>query len=159
MIERRLQAEQAKHSETVRKQSQELELEKSRQKVRDRYPTVEDESSEEAHLMLEVINEDQSLRSNIHGPEIAMYRMEEKMRQRGIQPPYVKESVDKEIARQTRVKSASTLPSRSSNVDSGRLILTQDEKELCDRMKVPYARYAEMKKIEPSRFKEGVSVS
>ena len=157
MVEKKFQAREQAQREREQRQFQEMELTKSKQRVLDRYPTIEDESTDEAKLLIEVLNEDRSLSSNIHGPEIAMYRMEEKMRGRGMQPPYVKEVLNQEQQRQRRVSTVSTPVSRGTQGDSGRIVLTQDQKEICDRLKIPYGKYHEMLGKTSANFKEGVS--
>lgn len=159
MVERKFQAREAERRAQEQRQFQEMELTKSKQKVLERYPNIEDESTDEAKLLIEVLNEDRSLSQNIHGPEIAMYRMEEKMRQRGLQPPYIKEVLSQEQERQRRVSTISSPIGKAPKGDNGRIVLTQDQKEICDRMKIPYAKYHEMLGKTSANFKEGVSVS
>ena len=72
------------------------ELENSKSRVREKYPQLDDENSEEARLYIDVINENPNLSRNPYGPELAMYKMEEKMRTMGKVPPQVKAIVDKE---------------------------------------------------------------
>lgn len=158
LVEKKLREKEAVQLEQQKRQFQELELTKSKQKVLERYPNIEDESTDEAKLLIEVLNEDRGLSLNVHGPEIAMYRMEEKMRQRGMQPPYVKEVLNQEQQRQRRVSTVST-PAGKPSGESGRIILTADQKEICDRMKIPYSRYHEMLKMTAANFKEGVQAS
>ena len=124
----------------------ENELEKSKQRVLSKYPSVEDESTEESAIYRQVMNEDSTILSNIHGPEIAMYRMEERMRQMGKTPPTVKPIVDREVSRLTRAGASSVIGRQAS--PDGKITLTKDQKEFCDHHKLPYEQYAKNLKAQ-----------
>jgi len=146
--------------EATRRES-ELELEKSRKLVLSRYPNIENESTEEYKTYVEVVNEDPQLLRNPRGPEIAMYRMEQKLMANGKVPAavknYVEPKIDEEVNRRARVGAVSATPKapvRNDNV----IVLTQDEKEFCETRGIPFGKYAEMRKISKEGYREGVSV-
>ena len=125
----------------VKEQSLIRELESSKQKVRERYPQIEDENSEESHIYMEVLNESPHLLQNPYGPELAMHRMEEKLRAQGRITPQVKEVVDKELSRRARV-GAGALPQGRSGAKTNTYTLTQDQKAYCDHNGISYEVYA-----------------
>ena len=139
--------DEAKANQTI--VSREEDLAKSKQRVVSRYPEIEQIGSEENRLYIEVINEDTSLLSNTHGPEIAMYRMEEKMRQMGRVPASVKPAVDKEVNRLVRAGASSVVGRRAS--PDGKITLTREQKEFCDHYKIPYEQYARNLKADEAR--------
>ena len=122
------------------KTASEQELEKSKKRVIDRYPSIEEQGSEEQRIYLNVLNEDQSLLRNVHGPEIAMYRMEERLREMGRTPQSVKPIVDREVSRLARAGASSVVGRQASS--DGKITLTKEQKELCDHYSIPYQQYA-----------------
>lgn len=127
----------------------ERELETSKAKVLQKYPKIEESGSEESQLYISVINEDTSLLSNTHGPEIAMYRMEEKMRAMGRIPPTVQPAVDKEVSRLVRAGASSVVGRKAS--PNGKITLTREQKEFCDHNNIPYENYAKNLKADEAR--------
>ena len=125
------------------------ELERSKQKVIERYPSIEEEGSEESQIYRQVINEDSSILSNVHGPEIAMYRMEERMRQMGKTPASVQPFVEREVNRLVRA-GASSVVGRQAN-QNGKITLNKEQKEFCDHYKIPYEQYAKNLKAQDAR--------
>ena len=125
-------------------------LERSKSKVRSRYPDIDSDDSEVSSLYIKVINEDPSLLHNVHGPEIAMYRMEEEMRKLGKQPQQAKQifdaKVEAELQRRERT-GAGNLPRGSNPSDTGVVTLTEREIGLADRAGIPRAEYAKMYKL------------
>ena len=121
------------------------ENEKSKDAVRKKYPMIDDENSREAQVYIEVLNENPQLLKNVYGPELAMYKMEEKLRS----------SRNPELQRESRVRAAYIPTGRTPN-PGGPIILTEEEKELCDRTGTPYDRYASMRKMGAQDFREGV---
>ena len=133
----------------------ENEVDTSRKRVLSRYPTIEDETTMEHQVYREVMNEDPAILKNPRGPEIAMYRMEEKLREQGVTPLPYRDTVDKEVQRRTRVGSAS-LPVGRPATGEKKYVMTSDEKEFCDGQGIPYARYVELREKGDKAFKEGV---
>ncbi len=125
------------------------ELETSKKLVMQKYPKIEEEGSEENNLYLEVINEHPELLKNTHGPEIAMYRMEEKMRAMGRIPPTVRPVIDKEVNRLVRAGASSVIGRQAS--PNGKITLTKEQKEFCDHWKIPYEQYAKNLKAGEAR--------
>ena len=118
----------------------ESELARSKQLVLSKYPAISDDSSEQSSLYRQVLNEDSSLLSNVHGPEIAMYRMEEKMRQMGQTPASSKPIVDREVNRLVRAGASSVVGKTQGQ--NNKITLTKEQKEFCDHYKIPYEQYA-----------------
>ena len=135
--------------EVQQKAASEKELENSKTRVLQRYPQIEESGSEEQRLYLDVINEDQTLLKNIHGPEIAMYRMEEKLRSMGRTPQSVKPIVDREVSRLARAGASSVVGRQAS--PNGKITLTKDQKEFCDQNGLDYGHYAKHLKAESAR--------
>lgn len=152
--------QQANTVEATRR-SAELELEKSKKLVLSRYPNIENESTDEYKTYVEVVNEDPSILQNPRGPEIAMYRMEQKLMATGRMPQavknYVEPKIDEEVSRRARVGAVSATPKapvRNENV----IVLTQDEKEFCETRGIAFSDFAKMRKNTKEQFREGVSV-
>lgn len=152
MIEDAFAKREKATAEIQHKKTLENELEKSKQRVLERYPTIEDETSEESSLYRQVVNEDSSLLSNVHGPEIAMYRMEEKMRQTGKIPSSSRPMIDKEAQRLARAGVSSVVGRQPS--PNGKITLTKEQKEFCDHYSIPYEQYA--KNLKAQDFRGGV---
>ena len=141
IIERKIQEQRLKDTQAANQQNQVQEWEKSKKKVIERYPTIENESTEEARLLREVYNEDQSLFGNIHGPEIAMYRMEEKMRSNGVTPASAKPLLDRETSRIARA-SGSAVVGRGPSTNGTKIRLTAEQVKFCQDHKIPQESYA-----------------
>ena len=131
---------QDEYVEAQKKQAKLSELEKSKSTVMARYPNIEDETTEESKFYREVLSQDSSLLSNIHGPEIAMYRMEEHMRSLGKVPKPVKQMVEKEVNRLTRA-SVSNVTGRPAT-NGNKITLTAEQQEFCDHNGIRYEDYA-----------------
>ena len=137
---------------------QRLESEKilnaSKSKVLKEEPDIMDETSEKARIYMEVMNEDPDILRNPRGPELAMYRMRERL---GItKQPAIKQQVDQEVARRTRIGAGSLPQGRPADSDN-RIVLTPDEQIFCDERGIPYDRYNRMRKLGEKGFKEGVT--
>jgi len=124
----------------------EQELEKSKQTVLEQYPEIEDESSEISQVYRQVIMEDQSILRSPHGPEIAMSRMERRLRQMGRTPKSVEPIVNREVNRLTRAGASSVVGRQAS--PSGKITLSKEQKEFCDHYKIPYEQYAKNLKAQ-----------
>lgn len=117
------------------------ELEQSKTRVRSKYPSIDHEESEEAKVYMEVLNENPGLLRNVYGPELAMYKMEERMRSQGRVPEEVKPIIDKELARRSRVQ-ATSLPGGRPASKPNTYVLTREQKEYCDFHNISYDQYA-----------------
>ena len=133
-------------TEANRRNSAEAELDKSRQTVLQEYPEIEDETSEISQIYRQVIMEDQSILRNPHGPEIAMGRMERRLRQMGRVLPSLKPVVDKEVNRLARAGASSVIGKQAP--PNGKITLTKDQKEFCDHNKISYEQYAKHLKAQ-----------
>ena len=140
--------------EVQKRKTAESELEKSNQLVLQEYPEIEDEGSEVSQVYRQVINEDPSILNNVKGPEIAMARMERRLRQMGRTPLSVKPIVDREVNRLTRAGASSVVG--KSATQSGKIMLTKEQKEFCDHYKIPYEQYA--KNLKAQEASGGVEV-
>lgn len=139
-INAEFQRREAIENEKKRIASLEGELEKSKQRVLDKYPELDDDNSQVSSIYRQVVNEDNTLLSNVHGPEIAMYRAEERMRQMGITPASAKPFVDKEVSRLARAGASNIAGKNLSS--GGKITLSKDQKEFCDHYNIPYEQYA-----------------
>jgi hypothetical protein len=145
-VEELLRKREEARAEEARKVATTAELEKSKSRVIERYPAILEAGSDEERMYREVINEDTSLLQNVHGPEIAMYRMEEKMRAQGRIPASSKPIVDREASRLARAGASNVTGRQASN--PGKITLTREQKEFCDHYKIPYDQYAKNLKAD-----------
>lgn len=152
-IEAKVQEILAKREEALqevqKRTAAEQELEKSKQRVLQKYPSIEESGSEEARLYREVLNEDSSLLSNIHGPEIAMYRMEEKLRQSGVVPQSVRPVLDREVSRLARAGMSSVIGRTNATRKTSEL--TKEQKEFCKHHGISEDAYKANLKSQDSR--------
>lgn len=131
------------------------ELALSKARVLQRHPDLEDESSDKAKSYIQIINENPHFLQNPYGPELAMYRMEEKLRSKAHES--TPSSIDLEISRRQRV-SQSSMPQGQKPSSQGKVVLTSDEQAYCQRNSIPYEQFARMKMYDQKSLKEGVSV-
>ena len=138
----------------------EQELSDSKKIVLEAYPDIEDIETPEGREYLKVIQEDTRILSNTNGPEIAMARMERRLKNQGITPSAIagdiKQEADKEVDRRSRAQAG--LQPKGRTVQSNKVTLTNAEKEHCDRMGISYTEFAQMYKLGSQSFREGVSV-
>lgn len=120
-------------------------LEQSKKTVVDRYPQLSDENSEISHKYREVVQKHPEYLSNEFGPELAMRSMEDELRSEGRLDEFSKKIVDKEIERRTRVGAASV--PKASSPNSGKAILTKEDKEFCDFNGIKYDVFLRNKKV------------
>ena len=139
--------EKRKLEETKKFEQQNLyqQLEKSKQVVLSKYPKIEDEETEESNIYRQVINEDPSILKNVNGPEIAMYRMEERLKLMGKTPAGVRPMIDKEVSRLVRAGVSSVVGKQINS--NGKITLTKEQKEFCDHYSIPYEQYAKNLKL------------
>lgn len=129
------------------------ELSKSKARVIERYPQLEDETSDEAQAYVQVLNENPLLLNNPYGPELAMYKMEERLRTKPLKRDT---DIEKEINRRTRVGSAYVPP--GARPATNQIVLTKSEQEYCVSHNIPFDQFAKMKSFDQARLKEGVEV-
>ena len=141
LAKQEMEEERKREKEFIEKRNVENQFEQSLKRVRDKYPKIDDEATEEAQILIEVINENPSLKNNPYGPELAMYKMEEKMRGMGKILSDVKPIVDKEVNRRVRVN-ASISPNGTRGEKTNKYVLTSEQKEYCDHHNIPYDKYA-----------------
>jgi len=148
-------ADKKKEAEQIALHQQHQALESSKQTVLKRYPNIDDSSTSEGQLYIQAINENPMLLKNTQGPELAMYKMEEIMRNQGQQPQFNKD-VDLEVQRRTRVGASSVSNSRPAN--DNKVILSQQEIDIAKSMNIPISEYAKMYKLTNRDYREGVTV-
>ena len=116
----------------------------NKEQVLKRHPELMDETSEKAQILRRVVEMNPAYGSNPYGPVLAMRDMEDELRGRGIvidEP--TKHIVDKEVARQTRTNATSV---RAGAAASGnKIVLTKEERDLCDHNGWKYESYAASK--------------
>jgi hypothetical protein len=123
-------------------------------RVLEAHPEVEDESSEFCRVYAEEVNKDNNLLSNPLGPEIAMHRAERRLKTNGNINTERGESNSERIE---RLKTTHSIPT-SKPTSGGRLVLTTEEKRICDEKGIKYDEYVKMRNLSGSNFREGVSV-
>ena len=126
------QRQQQAQLEIQKRSFLEGELNKSRERVTVKYPEINTEGTEENKLFLETINEDPTLLSNTHGPELAMRRMEDKMLERGMTPRAVQPMVNREASRLARAGASNVI---------GRTALTKGDSPLTPEQKAFIKQY------------------
>jgi hypothetical protein len=120
-------------------------LEQSKKTVIDRYPQLNDESSEISQKYREVVQKHPEYLSNEFGPELAMRSMEDELRNEGRIDEFSKKIVDKEVDRRTRV-GATAVP-RAASPNSNKSILTKEDKDFCDFNGIKYDAFLKNKKM------------
>lgn len=150
-----LEQEERRRKEELDKQNVQEIYNRSRNKVVERYPGfAQEEDSPEARTYSQMYEEDPTLWHNPQGPEIAMYRMEERLRANP--PKRTPTDIDLEVQRRTRIASA-YVPSGTVPT-SNKIVMTKAEQQYCDANNIPYDQYAKIKSYDPARLKEGVEV-
>ena len=136
-------------------QSAHMIREKAMATVLESHPEIEDEDSDFTRVYTQVLNEDPSLRSNPLGPELAMSRAERRMKTGD--RIKVENNMESNTERIARVKSTYPPQGRPPSGE-GRIILTSEEKKICDEKGIKYADYTKMRGMNSTNFKEGVTV-
>jgi len=135
-------------------------LEQSKQFVRDRYPDLDDDSSEISQAYMQILNNNPDLLTNPHGPKLAMYEMEELYRREGRTPPayreQIKDEAQQEVERRLRTTAANTPQGRKSGDDA--VVIPKREIEAAKAAGIPIKEYAKHYKLSQKDFREGVSV-
>jgi hypothetical protein len=148
-------------AEEQRKLTVAQELEESKGRVLTRYPNIEDTTTEEAQAYIQVLNENPALLRNPRGPELAMYKMEESMRAKGVVPASIKEEVKEEagaeINRRLRAHAGKGPQGRPAG-EENKIRLTPEEQAHCDKFGIPYVEYAKMYKLGTDERRQGISV-
>lgn len=124
---------QAKRQVQENESKQFEELEGSKKRAADRHPELLDEASPKSRVYMQILTEDPSLLKNVRGPEIAMYRMEERLGK-----PQVRIQPD---LRNTRIGATNINGGMRPSLEN-KFVLTQEQKEFCDNHGIPYEKYA-----------------
>ena len=133
-------------------------LEQSKEFVRKRHPEIDDGTSEKAKLYMEVLNEDPGILQEQRGPEIAMYRMEERLKGMGKFDEKTIELAEKEAERRLRTGATRVPTSSATNKDSRKIVLDKAAREYCDRLGIKYEEYAKHKHILEQPESQGVEI-
>lgn len=135
-------------------QNKMMQLEREKNWVLERTPSLDDESSEEfkgyAQVRNKMLIEDPTLVSNPRAPRLIWYEWQEFLKPRETQQ---KTAESQEAERRQRVAGSGS-PAGRSIQGSKTIKLTADELDLCKRKKISPAVYAQMK---DANFREGVS--
>lgn len=143
--EEALKAQEAKRLDT---------LERSKASVTAKYPDIEDQKSEVAQRYMKILNEHPEYLSNEFGPVLAMRDMEDNLRQEGRLDEFTKKKVAEEVERRTRTNASSIPKSSGTPSSSGKVVLTKEDRELCDRMGIRYEDYARNRKVSETQSVE-----
>lgn len=151
-VEELLNKREQARIEAQKVQSAQQVREKSMARVLEDHPEIEDEDSDFTREYTKVLNEDPNLLSNPLGPELAMSRAEKRLSKNSATI-----NTETNSERVARVK-AVYAPQGQKPTDSKRIILTAEEKKICDEKGINYADYTKMRGLTQANFKEGVSV-
>lgn len=136
--EEKLRAYQAAQRTQAFIEEQQTTQEQSKQRVVDKYPDLHPETGNPDTLIsqtyVQVMRELPGVETNPFGPELVMYRMEERLKQAGgsTTPSNGK----------GRATARSLAPSRALPSGPAPLTLTREQKALCDRNGWDYTQYA-----------------
>ena len=119
-------------------------LDNNKKKVMEKHPELNDIASEKYQLFEKAVKDNPAYRDDPFGPVLAMRDMEEELRSSGRLDESTKKIMDKEISRIARTNGA-TVPAGSSQ-SSNKIVLTKDERDLCDRNGWKYESYISTKK-------------
>lgn len=147
-----LEKRERERAEAAVKTTQETLKQKSIQSVLEAHPEIEDDNSDFSRAYTEVLNEDQSLLGNPLGPEIAMHRAEKRLSPGGAKI----KSGDSDVSRVERVRVSTPAPSRAPQ--GNRIVLTTEEKKICDSKGINYEDYIKFRGTTGQQYREGVSV-
>lgn len=153
-MEERWKAEEEKRRQEELRQRASMIEQKGRQKVLDEFPDIMDESTPEFKAYMEVynreVNDDPMFMYNPRKHELILPELREKVKGSGAQS-------NPEIERLKRVAASSMSPSRP-NASSNKIMLTQQEIEMCKRSGIPIESYAKTKKLGQAGLKEGIVI-
>ena len=135
-------------------------LEDSKNRVRSRYPELDDQNSDLSKRYISILNKNQDYLRNERGPLLAMADLEEELRSEGRLDEISKKAVEKEVVRQVRSTATSGVRSGVSNgARANTQVLTRDQKEFCDHNNIRYEDYGRMlKKQSESDSRKSVEV-
>lgn len=142
-----LQTKQAELNRVKTREADENNIrEQGKRTVIERYPDLNDETSEKAQIYRKVVMENPDYLTNPRGPILAMRDMEERLREEGkfIDEP-TKKFVEKEVVRQARANASA--PPSGVRSKANVVILSKEEKEFCDNHGLKYESYAKSKRM------------
>lgn len=156
LYEEKIKAKQEEDKQESQRQTAMRIEAKGREKVLAEYPDIMDESTPEFRAYMEIynreINDDPLFMYNPRKHELILPELREKMGGSNR-----RESSNPEIDRLKRVAAGVQTPSRQ-NTTSNKIMLTQDEVEMCKRSGIPIETYARTKKLGSAGLKEGIVI-
>lgn len=166
LLDKKLTEREQKEKEASEERARVAKLDRARTTVLNRYPTIEDDSTEEGRLYIQAMNamaaEDPRIYQNEYGPVLVMHRMEEMMQEAGKLPPayrpQVEQEVNSEVKRRQRI-GAGSLPAGRQNGSENIVVLTAEEQQICKENGITLERFAQMKRLTGREFRDGVTVS
>jgi len=135
-------------AEIQRNISRTQQLDSSKNRVLAKYPSLNDEGSEEFAHYVQILNEQPDLRDNPRGPEIAMYEMESRLKGKTLSP--TNHAEEERLKRVAVGQAPQNRPTQRQNT----ITLTREELDMCKEKGLSPALYAQMK---TANYKEGVS--
>lgn len=152
LFEKKMKAQEEERKVTDARQSALRVEAKGREKVLAEFPDIMDESTPEFRTYMEIYNretaEDPMFLYNPRKHELILPELREKMGGKKV-------DANPEIERLKRVAAGSASPARPAS-SPNKIMLTQDEIEMCKRSGIPIEVYARTKKLGPAGLKEGV---
>ena len=145
IVERKLKIAEGKRKET--EQLYEMEQERNKQvkllhinqnKVLEKHPELADVTSEKSRIWMKILEEHPEYKTNYLGPISAMRDMEDVL-SKGKKDDT---DIEREIVRRKRVEQTTISPGNRSTVKSNEVVLSKEQKELCDLHNWDYKTYA-----------------
>ena len=133
-------------------------LEESKKKVMSKYPELEDPSSDLTKKYISILNKNQDYLRNDRGPLLAMRDMEDELRDEGRLDEVTKRVVEKEVNRQVRTGAATLPRSTTNSLGKNTVMLSKEQRELCDNNNIRYEDYGRMLKLSQASGRQGVEV-
>jgi len=134
-------------------------LESAKAAVVAKYPELDPQTGDEDSVIhkafIEALNSRPEYKQNDFGPTLAMMDMERMLKERGVDLGAREASANKEVIRRERAD-VTSMPAARSGIKGGKVIITQEQKEMADYHGIPYPEYARMLKAQEGG--EGVTV-
>jgi len=121
-------------------------METNKQGVLEKYPELNDPTSDYAKIWFELLDKKPHYKTNYLGPLMLMRDMEDECRKQGLK---VKEEgvnaekvIEKEVSRRTNVRQTSLKPGAKTKPGGGEVVLTQEQIIFCKHNNIPLKNYA-----------------
>lgn len=149
-------AEKAEEARIAMLTQQRNILEDNKRKVVEKYPELNDPTSEVSQKFLSIVSRHQEYLNNEYGPVLAMREMEDELRNEGKLDPQAKQVVEKEIARQNRVAATTSITKSKPSETSGNKALSSEEIKMCKDNGINPDTYLKMRRQLSSENKAEV---